>query len=131
MELDDSKATLLQLDVDKSYNSKFEPKMIVSEITLYALLGSLSLGTMRIKGKINGYWLIILIDTGSTHKCVDVTMVFVLQLPLDFFVAFKVKVANGASIRKQGVCFNVKVTMQGQVFVVDLNALDWVTMNWS
>ena len=46
-----------------------------------------------------------------------------LQLPLNSFLTFEVKVANGASIRTQGVCSNVKVTMQGQVFAVDLNAL--------
>ena len=50
-------------------------------------------------------------------------MVSVLQLPLDSSVTFEVKVANGASIRTQDVCFNVKVAMQGQVFAVDLNAL--------
>ena len=44
-------------------------------------------------------------------------------MPLDSSVTFEVKVANGASIRTQGVCSNVKVTMQGQVFAVDLNAL--------
>ena len=50
-------------------------------------------------------------------------MVSVLQLPLDSSVTFEVKVANGASIRTQDVCSNVKVAMQGQVFAVDLNAL--------
>ena len=37
----------------KSVESK--PKMAKVEISLYALLGSPSLGTMRIKGKINGH----------------------------------------------------------------------------
>ena len=46
-----------------------------------------------------------------------------LQLPLNSFLTFEVKVANDASIRTQGVCYNVKVTIQGQVFAVDLNAL--------
>ena len=50
-------------------------------------------------------------------------MVSVLQLPLDSSVTFEVKVANGASIRTQDVCSNVKVAMQGQVFAVDLNTL--------
>ena len=63
------------------------------------LLGSPSPGIMRIQGKINGHWLIILIDTGSTHNFVDAAMVSILQLLLDSFVTFEVKVANGASIR--------------------------------
>ena len=64
-----------------------------------------------------------MIDIGSTHNFVDAAMVSVLQLPLDSSVTFEVKVANGASIRTQDVCSNVKVAMQGQVFAVDLNAL--------
>ena len=63
------------------------------------LLGSPSLGTMRIQGKINGHWLVILIDIRSTHNFVDAAMVSILQLLLDSFVTFEVKVANGASIR--------------------------------
>lgn len=123
MELDDSEATLLQLDVDKSDESRSEPKMVDAEITLYALLGRPSPGTMRIKRKINRYWLIILINTGSTHNFIDATIVYVLQLPLDSSATFEVKVANADSIRTQGVFSNVKVIMQGQVFVVNLNAL--------
>ena len=113
VELDDSEATLLQLDEDKSINSRSESKVGEAEITLYAFLGSPSPGTMRIQGKINGHCLVILIDTGSTHNFVDAAMISVLHLPLDPSVTFEVKVANGASIRTQGVCSNVKVAMQG------------------
>ena len=90
---------MLQLNEDKYVDSRSEPKVVDAKITLYALLGSPSLGTMRIKGKINGHWLIILIDIGSTHNFVDAAMVFVLQLPLDSSITFEVKVASGASIR--------------------------------
>ena len=79
-------------------DSRSEPKVVAVEITFYALLGSPSPGTIRIKGKINGHWLIILIDTGSIPNFVDAAMVSVLQLPLDSSVTFEVKVANGASI---------------------------------
>ena len=52
-----------------------EPKIAKAEITLYALLGSPSPGTMRIKGKINGHWVVILIDTSSTHNFLDAAIV--------------------------------------------------------
>ncbi|XP_075654799.1 uncharacterized protein LOC142624966 [Castanea sativa] len=123
VELDDFEATLLQLDVDKSDESRSEPKMVDAEITRYALLCSPSPGTMRIKRKINRHWLIILIDTGSTHNFIDATIVSILQLPLDYSATFEVKVANGASIRTQGVFSNFKVIMQGQVSAVNLNGL--------
>ena len=50
LELDDSEATLLHLDEDKSIHNRVESKVGEVEITLYALLGSPSPGTMRIQG---------------------------------------------------------------------------------
>ena len=98
-------------------------KMAEAEITLYAPLGSPSPDTMRIKGKINGHWVVILIDTGITHNFLDAAIFSKLQLCLDPTVSFEVKVANGATIKTKGVCFGVKVVMQRHMFSVDLNAL--------
>ena len=50
LELDESDAIMLQSNLDEP-----EPKIAKVEITLYALLGSPSHGTTRIKGKINGH----------------------------------------------------------------------------
>ena len=79
--------------------------------------------TMRVKGKINGHWVTILIDTGSTHNFLDTAILAILQLSLDPTLTFEVKVANGATIQTQGVCTNVRVSVQGHAFVVDLNVL--------
>ena len=98
VELDDSEATLLQLDVDKPDDNKSELEKGVVEISLYALLGSPSRGTMRMRGKINGHWITILIDIGSTHNFLDTAILVVLQLSLDLTLTFEVKVANGATI---------------------------------
>ena len=122
MELDDSEATLLQLDVDKPDDNKSELEKGVVEISLYALLGSPSRGTMRMRGKINGHWITILIDIGSTHNFLDTAILVVLQLSLDLTLTFEVKVANGATIQTQGVCANVRISMQRHAFAVDLNS---------
>ena len=45
-----------------------ELKGSVAEITLYALLGSPSLGTMRVLARIKQQEMVILIDSGSTHN---------------------------------------------------------------
>ena len=55
MELDDFEATLLPLDGDKFDDNKSDNEKGVAKITLYALLGSPSPGTMRVRGKINGH----------------------------------------------------------------------------
>ena len=62
----------------ESKHTMLEPK-----ITLYALLGSLSPGAMRIRGTINGHWVIILINTGSIHDFLDAAILSKLQLHLD------------------------------------------------
>ena len=46
-----------------------------------------------------------------------------LQLTLDSTLSFEVKVAIGDTIKTHDVCLDVKNTMQGHVFLVDLNAL--------
>ena len=122
MEIDDSEATLLQLDVDKSDDNKSKLEKGVAEISLYALLGSPSRGTMRMRGKINGHWITILIDIGSTHNFLDTAILVILQLSLDLTLTFEVKVANGATILTQGVCANVRISMQRHAFAVDLNS---------
>ncbi|XP_075673885.1 uncharacterized protein LOC142643233 [Castanea sativa] len=63
------------------------------EITLYALVGSPSPGTMRIEGKLQGHCLVILIDTGSTHNFLDAGLCSSLKLAIDPALAFDVKIA--------------------------------------
>ena len=109
---------LLHSRVDES-----EPKRFEANITLYALLGSPSPSTMRIKGRINGHWIVILIDIGSTHNFLDAAILSRLHLLVDPTVSFEVKVVNGDTIMTKGASLDVKVVMQGYNFAVDLNLL--------
>ena len=43
-------------------------------ITLYALSGTPTSGTMRVRGKVQHKFLIILIDSSSTHNFVDIAL---------------------------------------------------------
>ena len=79
------------------------------EITLYALVGSPSPGTMRIEGKIQRQYLVILIDTGSTHNFLDARLCSSLKLAIDLALAFDVKIANGATVRKLGAYQDLQV----------------------
>ena len=119
IELNDTDIPLsLEFDMLHSESVESKPKMAEVEITLYALLGSPSPSTMRIKGKINRHWVVILID-----YFLDAAILSKLQLFLDPIVSFEVKVANGATIKTKDVCLDVKVVMQGHIFSVNLNAL--------
>ena len=120
MELNDNEMSVCPTpDVFHAESVETESHMAEAEITLYALLGSPSPGTLRIKGKINGYRVVILLDTSSTHNFLDAAILSKLQLCLDPTVSFEVKVANGATIKTMGVCVGVKVVMQGHMFSVD------------
>ena len=124
IELNDTNMPLsLEFDMLHYEFVESKPKMAKIEITLYALLGSPSPSTMRIKGKINGHWVVIFINTGNTHNFLDAAILSKLQLSLDPTVSFEVKVANGATIKTKDVCLDVKVVMQGHIFSVNLNAL--------
>lgn len=89
----------------------------IPEITLYALVGNPSLGTMIIEGKIQGQCLVILIDTGNNHNFLDAKLCSSLKLAIDPTLAFDVKIANKAIVRTFGVCQDLQVQVQGQHFV--------------
>ena len=80
-----------------------------AEITLYALLGSPSLGTIRVLGCIKHKDVVIFIDSGSTHNFLDVSTWLALAFPLSIEDTFEVKVANGAMLKTRGVSYGVSI----------------------
>ena len=81
-------------------NGELEAKAILQdsrveevEITLYALIGNPTLGTMRVKGRIEKEGLVILLDSGSTHNFIDVSLLSKLHVPIDTTQVLDVKVA--------------------------------------
>jgi len=87
------------------------------------LVGSPTPGTIRVKGKVNSISLVILVDFGSTHNFIDAAVISVLYIPVDKSQILEVKVANGDIIKTQGLCKDVPVCLQGQVFLVQLQVL--------
>ena len=100
-----------------------ELKGSVAEITLYALLGSPSPGTMRILARIKQQEMVILIDNGSTYNSLDKGMWKALNLPLLSLDTFEVQIANGALIKTKGISYGVPLRVKRHIFKVDLNIL--------
>ena len=92
-------------------------------ITFYALIGTPTLGIMRVRGKINGNRLMLLVDKGSTHNFVDALVVFSLQLKVDVSRILEVMVANGTVVRTQVFCSSVPMCVQGVEFCVQFHVL--------
>ncbi|KAK9984354.1 hypothetical protein SO802_033879 [Lithocarpus litseifolius] len=94
-----------------------------AEITLYALLGSPSLGTMRVWSRINYQNMVILIDSGSTHYFLDEALLKLLKLPILTQDCFKVKVANGDVLQTKEACHEVQIRLQRTFFQIRLYSL--------
>ena len=110
-------------EVGSDLNKPIEQEEEDVGITLYALTKTPTPGTMRVRGKINGSGLVILVDTGSTHNFVDVLLVSSLQLKVDVSRILEVKVANGIVVRTQGFCNSVLVCVQEVEFCVQFHVL--------
>ena len=92
-------------------------------ITLYALSGTPTSGTMTAMGRIMHKSWVILIDSGSTHNFVDTLLFSQLHIPMDTSQVLEVKVANGEVLRTQGLCEAVSLCLQGHQFMVQLHVL--------
>lgn len=66
----------------------------ILEISLHAITSSLTLRTIRVKGKVVSQRVTILIDTGSTHNFLDPVVVFKGQLPINSDKKVRVRVAK-------------------------------------
>lgn len=78
---------------------------------------------MRVKGRVNGDRLVILVDIGSTHNFVDASLISSLQLGVDVTKVLEVKVANGSIVKSQGFCSKVPVIIQGMKFCINFHVL--------
>ena len=94
-----------------------------AKITLYALSGTPTSGTIRVMGRIKHKSFVILVDSGSTHNFIDAALVSQLHIHVDTSQILEVKVANGDLIKTQGVCEEVTILLQGHEFLVHLHVL--------
>ncbi|KAJ0040549.1 hypothetical protein Pint_26935 [Pistacia integerrima] len=81
------------------------------EITLHALTGWTTSKTMRVAAKVGQHDIVVLIDTGSTHK----KIANLLQLPVVPTEPFDVRVANGSPLKCKGRFDHVQILLQGTV----------------
>jgi hypothetical protein len=89
------------------------------EISLHAIVGSVSPNTMRLVGSLRNQRVVILLDSGSTHNFLDPTVLRRAPLSVAVGVTLKVRVANGATVESEGLCQSVSLTLQGHSFTTD------------
>ncbi|OMO94833.1 Retrotransposon gag protein [Corchorus olitorius] len=106
-------AECLEFDEDTSEltNEKENPPII----TLHAVLGTAGPQTMRVMGKIKNQLVMILMDTGSTHNFLDISMAKRLGCIFQPIKNVELTVANGEGLTCIDICKALKLEVQGLV----------------
>ncbi|XP_028208461.1 uncharacterized protein LOC114391685 [Glycine soja] len=92
-------------------------------LSLQAVSGQPSPRTLRFYARINGHYVSVLVDTGSSHNIIQPRVATLLRLPTQNLPSFAVMVGNGAHLKCDGLCTDVPLTVVEHCFVVSLYVL--------
>lgn len=92
-------------------------------LSLNAMKGSHSLGTIRFKGHIGNISVQILVDGGSSDNFLQPRIAQFLKLPIEPAPLFKVLVGNGQSMTAEGMIQHLPVAIQGHDLTVPVYRL--------
>ncbi|XP_035542078.1 uncharacterized protein K02A2.6-like [Juglans regia] len=101
-----------------------ETNVEAPEISVATITGTPTMSTMRLMGTLMGEPVVIQVDLGSSHNFVESTLITKLKLPIDASSNLNVRVANGQSLRSDGVCKEVRLKVQGIVFQPSFHLLN-------
>ncbi|XP_058746621.1 uncharacterized protein LOC131619549 [Vicia villosa] len=104
--VEDSVETEIEQDLNDTY----------FQLSPQALTGQFSPQTLKFKGKIGGLSVMVLVDTGSTHNILQPRIAQHLNLTSTPITQFSVMVGNGSHLKCEGICNNVPITLQKELF---------------
>lgn len=90
----------------------------IVELSINSVVGLLNLDTMKLKGKINGEVVIVLIDCGAKHNFISKKLVSLLKLPMEETSNYGVKLGSGTTTKGKEICKKVEL-MIGKWKMVD------------
>ena len=94
------------------------------ELSMNLVVGLTSPKTIKLKGKVCGKEVVVLIDPGATHNFVSYALVKQLEIRLDETGGYGVLLGIGVPIKGKGVCRGVQLLMQGVKTVKDFLPLN-------
>ncbi|XP_058775850.1 uncharacterized protein LOC131650137 [Vicia villosa] len=103
-------------DEEKEDDPQTESADTYFQLSTHALTGQFSPQTLKFKGLIGGLTVMVLVDTGSTHNILQPRIAHHLNLPTTPIPQFSVMVGNGSHLQCEGICNNVKLTLQDKQF---------------
>lgn len=81
------------------------------ELALRLVLGFSTPGTMKLKGKVGGREVIVLIDCGATHNFIHRKLVEELNLSISKTTSYGIVIGDGTAVQGKGVCKQVIVEL--------------------
>ncbi|VFQ76738.1 unnamed protein product [Cuscuta campestris] len=102
----------------------FTPVIFGDVSSIHSMSGSPSPRSLKLAGSVNGASVQVLLDSGSTHNFIHPGVAERLALVLHPVTPFRVYVGNGDSLRCSYSCPRTPVSLQGQLFEIDLFMLE-------
>ena len=96
----------------------------IAELSINSVVRLSAPKTMKIKGKIAQQEVITLIDCGATHNFISTRLVQKLGLPLEATVGYGVLMGMGSTVKGEGICCGVVLTLQSVGMMADFLFLD-------
>ncbi|KZV22958.1 hypothetical protein F511_37884, partial [Dorcoceras hygrometricum] len=85
---------------------------VTLELPLFYISGVTQPQTLKLKGKIGGEEVVIMVDSGASHNFVSRTLMERLGYEIDEAVRFGVCLGDGGKVQCQGVCRNLLVELR-------------------
>ncbi|XP_022881659.1 uncharacterized protein LOC111398794 [Olea europaea var. sylvestris] len=89
------------------------------ELSMNSVVGLTSPKTMKVKGKVEGEDVVVLIDSGATHNFISWELIRKLNLPITETNGYQVQVGTGIAVKGKGKCQGVVFYMQFVLVVED------------
>ncbi|KAA0046241.1 Ty3/gypsy retrotransposon protein [Cucumis melo var. makuwa] len=121
--------TLAVLQVEEEHKA-------FAELSLNSVVGLNDPGTLKVRGKLQGREVIILIDCGATHNFISEKLVRSLQLSIKETAHYGVILRSGTTIQGKGVCEDVEIQLMNwrvkeEFLPLELGGVDVVLgMQW-
>ncbi|KAA0050169.1 Ty3/gypsy retrotransposon protein [Cucumis melo var. makuwa] len=96
----------------------------VVELSINSVVGLNDPETMKVRGKLLGEEVIVLIDCGATHNFVSEKLVKKLILPIKETSHYGVILGSGAAVQGKGICEKLEVQLNGWKVVEDFLPLE-------
>ncbi|KAA0038303.1 transposon Tf2-1 polyprotein isoform X1 [Cucumis melo var. makuwa] len=96
----------------------------VVELSINSVVGLNDSGTMKVRGKLLGEEVIILIDCGATHNFVSEKLVKKLILPIKETTHYGVILGSRAAVQGKGICEKLEVQLNSWKIVEDFLPLE-------